>query len=262
MNIVVTVKQVADPNIPPNHIQLDADAKRIVSPFGIAPVMNGYDANALEAALRLREKHGGKITAISLGEAGSRDALKRAVAMGANAAVLLADPEWLHADSAAVGQLIAAAIKKSGAVDLVLCGRQASDTDGGQVLHWIAHHLNLPVITPVTQIESIDGDTLTLQRLTDDGTQRLKVKLPALLGVSSEMNEPRLPSMRGLMSAGRTMIPAWKKADLGIALPAPRVELRKLAIQLREGKAEMIAGKDGAEQGAALADKLREQGLI
>jgi electron transfer flavoprotein beta subunit len=265
MNIVVTVKQVADPNIPPSHIQLDADAKRIISPFGIPPVMNGYDANALEEALRLREASGstgGKITAITLGEENSRDVLKRAVAMGANTAVLLSDPEWLHADSASVGQLIAAGIKKSGPFDLVLCGRQASDTDGGQVLHWIAHYLDIPIITPVTKIESVEGDTLTVQRLTDDGVQRLKVKLPVLLGVSSEMNEPRLPSMRGLMGAGRAMIAAWKKADIAVQLPAPRVELRKLAIQLREGKAEMIAGKTGAEQGAALADKLREKGLI
>lgn len=262
LNIFVTVKQVADPNIPPSHIQLDADAKRIVSPFGIAPVMNGYDANALEEALRLREKHNGKITAITLGDETARDVLKRSVAMGANTAVLLSDPEWLHADSASVGQLIAAGIKKSGPFDLVLCGRQASDTDGGQVLHWIARFLDIPVITPVTKIESVEGDTLTLQRLTDDGYQRVTVKLPVLLGVSSEMNEPRLPPMRGLMAAGRAMIPAWKKNDIGIDLPAPRVELRKLAIQLREGKAEMIPGKDAAEQGAALADKLREKGLI
>lgn len=90
----------------------------------------------------------------------------------------------------------------------------------------------------------------------------MKVKLPVLLGVSSEMNEPRLPPMRGLMSAGRAMIPAWKKADLGVALAPARVELRKLSIQLREGNAEMIAGKSGAEMGVALADKLREKGVI
>ena len=262
MNIVVTVKQVADPNIPPSHIQLDAEAKRIVSPFGIAPVMNGYDANALEEALRLRDAHTGKVTVISLGEENSRDTLKRGVAMGATTAVLLSDPEWMHADSATAGQLIAASINKSGPFDLVLCGRQASDTDGGQVLHWIARYLGIPVITPVTKIEAVEGDTLTVQRLTDDGVQRLKVKLPALLGISSEINEPRLPSMRGLMGAGRAMIPAWKKADLAVQLPAPRVELRKLAIQIREDKAEMIPGKSGAELGAALADKLREKGLI
>jgi electron transfer flavoprotein beta subunit len=262
LNIVVTVKQVADPNIPPSHIQLDDEAKRIVSPFGIPPVMNGYDANALEEALRLRESHNGKITAITLGEESSRDVLKRAVAMGADTAVLLSDPEWLHADSAGIGQLIAAGIKKSGPFDVVLCGRQASDTDGGQVLHWIARYLDIPVITPVTKIETVDGDTLTVQRLTDDGVQRLKVKLPALLGVSSEMNEPRLPSMRGLMGAGRAMIAAWKKKDMALELAVPRVELRRLAIQSRDGKAEMIPGKTGAEQGAGLADKLREKGLL
>ena len=262
MNIFVTVKQVADPNIPPSHIQLDADAKRIVSPFGIAPVMNGYDANALEEALRLRDAHTGKVTAISLGDDSARDVLKRSVAMGANAAVLLADPQWLHVDAATVGQLIAAGIKKSGPFDLVLSGRQASDTDGGQVLHWIARYLGIPVITPVTKIEAVESDSITVHRLTDDGAQRLKVKLPALLGVSSEMNEPRLPSMRGLMGAGRSMIPAWKKNDLNVELPPARVELRKLSIQLREGKAEMIPGKSGAEKGVALADKLREKGLI
>ena len=262
LNIFVTVKQVADPNIPPSHIQLDDEAKRIISPFGIPPVMNGYDANALEEALRLREKHEGKITAITLGEESSRDVLKRAVAMGANTAVLLSDPEWLHADSAGVGQLLAAGIKKSGPFDLVLCGRQASDTDGGQVLHWIARYLDIPVITPVVKIEAVEGDTLTVQRLTDDGVQRLKVTLPALLGVSSEMNEPRLPSMRGLMGAGRAMIAAWKKKDITLELPAPRVTLCKLAIQIRDSKAEMIPGKTGAEQGAALADKLREKGLL
>lgn len=265
MNIFVTVKQVADPNIPPSHIQLDSEAKRIISPFGIPPVMNGYDANALEEALRLRDTpggNGGKITAITLGEESSRDVLKRAVAMGANTAVLLSDPEWTHADAATVGQLIAAGIKKSGPFDLVLCGRQASDTDGGQVLHWIARYLDIPVITPVVKIEAVEGGAITVQRLTDDGVQRLKVKLPALLGVSSEMNEPRLPSMRGLMGAGRAMIAAWKKKDIGAELAPPRVELRKLSIQIREGKAEMIAGKTGVEQGAALADKLREKGLI
>jgi electron transfer flavoprotein beta subunit len=262
LNIAVTVKQVADPNIPQSHVQLDAAAKRLVTPFGIPPVMNGYDANALEEALRLREAHGGKITAVSLGEEVSRDTLKRAVAMGANTAVLLSDPAWLHADSANAGQLLAAGIKKAGPFDLVLCGRQASDTDGGQVLHWIAHYLGIPVITPVTKIESFADGALIVQRLTDNGVQRLRVKLPALLGISSEINEPRLPSMRGLMGAGRAMISAWKKNDLAVRLPEPRVVLRKLAIQRRVGKAEMIAGKTGAEQGAALAAKLREKGLI
>ena len=262
MNIIVTVKQVADPVTPPSHIQLDPEAKRIIAPFGIPPVMNGYDANALEEALRLREKHGGKVTAVGLGDDSSRETLKRALAMGADAVVLLNDPAWLHADSAGIGQTLAAAIRKIGAFDLILCGRQASDTDGGQVLHWIAEALDLPAVSPVTKIEEIEDRNLTVRRLTEDGYQRVRVELPALLGISSEINEPRYPSMRGTMAAGRTLISGWKAAELGPQATAPKVELRQLQIQLPTSKAELVAGDSGATQGAALADKLHELGLI
>lgn len=262
MNIIVTVKQVADPNIPPSDIQLDPAGMRIISPFGVPPVMNGYDANALEEALRLREKHGGRVTAVGLGDDASRAALKQAIGMGADAAVLLNDPDWLHADSAAVGQALAAAIRKIGGYDLVLCGRQASDTDGGQVLHWIAETLDLPVLTPVSRIEEAGDRSLTVHRLIEEGYQRLRVELPALLGISSETNEPRYPSMRGTMAAGRALIPGWKASDLGLQALSTKVELRELQIQLRTSNAELIAGNSGAEQGAALADKLHELGLI
>ena len=262
MNIIVTVKQVADPNIPPSHIELDPEGKRIISPFGVPPVMNGYDANALEAALALRGKHGGRITAIGLGDDSSREALKAAVAMGADSAVLLNDPDWLHADSAGVGRALAAAIRKIGSFDLVLCGRQASDTDGGQVLHWIAEALDLPAVSPVTRIEEVDGGKLTVHRLIEDGYQRLCVELPALLGVSSEINEPRHASVRGTMAAGRALIPGWKASDLGVQPAQPKVELRQLQIQVRTSRAELVDGASGAEQGAALADKLHELGLL
>jgi electron transfer flavoprotein beta subunit len=262
LNIIVTIKQVADPNIPPNDIQLDPEAKRIVSPFGIPPVMNGYDANALEAALRLREEHGGRITAVGLGDDSSRVALKYAIAMGADAAVLLNDPDWLHADSAGVGQALAAAIRKIGNFDLVLCGRQASDTDGGQVLHWIAETLDLPAVTPIARIEEAEGRNVTVHRLIEEGYQRLLVELPALLGISSETNEPRYPPVRGTMAAGRALIPGWKASDLGLAAASSKVELRQLQIQLRTSNAELIAGSSGAARGVALADKLHELGLI
>jgi electron transfer flavoprotein beta subunit len=262
MNIVVTVKQVPDPNIPPADIQLDADAKQIVSPFGVPPGINGYDANALEEALRLREQHGGRITALGLGDDACRDALKRALAMGADAAILLNDPQWLNADSAAIGTALAAAVRKVGACDLVLCGRQASDTDGGQALYWLAAALGIDAVSPVAAIESCVPGTLVVQRLSEDGYHRLRVGLPALLGISSEINEPRGPSMRGIMSAGRAHIPGWKAADLGLRAVEPKVVLRSLEVQLRTSHAEMIAGDSGVAQGTALADKLRELGLI
>ncbi len=262
MDIIVTVKQVADPNIPPSHIELDASGTRIVSPFGVPPVMNGYDANALEEALRLREKHGGRVTAVGLGDDASREALKVALAMGADGAVLLNDPDWLNADSAAVGRALAAAIRKIGRFDLVLCGRQASDTDGGQVLHWIANALDVPSVAPVIRIDDVQGESAVIHRLSEEGYQRLRVQLPAVLGVSSEINEPRRPSVRGSMAAGRAMIPGWKAADVGIGACVPKVELRRLAIQVRTAKAEIIDGASSAERGARLADKLHELGLV
>src|SRR6266581_1939492 len=133
MRIIVTVKQVPDPDIPPSHFNVDEAAKRVIPPNGVAPVMNGYDANALEAALRLKEQQDGEVVVVSLGAAEARDSLKRAIAMGASSAVLLSDPAFEHLDSLATARVLAAGIKKIGDFDLVLSGRQASDTDAGQV---------------------------------------------------------------------------------------------------------------------------------
>jgi electron transfer flavoprotein beta subunit len=262
MNIVVTVKQVIDPNLPPSYIDLDPAGKRIVSPFGVPPVMNGYDANALEAALKLKEQHGGKVTAVCVGDDTSRATLKRALAMGADAAVLLNDPAWLELDSAGTAHVIATAIRKVGMPDLVLCGRQASDTDGGQVLYWIAEKLGLPAVGPVSKIEAVEDGSVTVQRLIEDGYQRVRVALPALLGISSEINEPRMPSLKGTMAAGRVLISGWKAADLALESIEPKVELRRLAIQVRTSSAELIEGEGGAARGAALAERLHAEGLI
>jgi electron transfer flavoprotein beta subunit len=262
MNILVTVKQVVDPNLPPSYIDLDPSGKRIVSPFGVAPVMNGYDANALEAAIQLKEAHGGRITAVCLGDDTSRNTLKRALAMGADAAVLLNDPAWLNLDSAGTAHVLAAAIRKSGAFDLVLCGRQASDTDGGQVLYWLAEALGFIAVGPVSKIEAVEEGALIVQRLSEDGFQRVRVTLPALLAISSEINEPRMPSLKGTMAAGRALISGWKAADLALTAVEPKVELRRLELQVRTTRAQLIEGETAAAKGVALADKLRAEGLI
>jgi len=191
MDIVVTVKQVPDPDIPPTHFKVDEGAKKVIPPAGVSPVMNGYDAHALEAALRLKEQLGGKVTVISLGPDTARDTLKRAIAMGADAAVHVNDPALNDADSTTTALALATAIKKLDHVDLVLCGRQASDTDGGQVHLGVASHLGLPAVSPVQKIDEASADSLVAERIVEDGYQRLKIRLPALLGVSSEINEPR-----------------------------------------------------------------------
>ncbi len=262
MNIVVTIKQVEDPMIPPSHMVLDSSGKRVLSVSGAPRVMNGYDANALEEALCLKEKHGGKVTVVCLGDDSARNTLKRAVAMGADRCVLLSDPQWEILDSFGTAKVLAAGIRKIGQADLVLCGRQASDSDAGQVLYWLADMLDLPVVSPVIKIEESGSDTLVVHNLMDEEYQRLSVELPALLGISSEINEPRLPTPKGTVTATRTMIPTWNASAIDTGQLTCKVDMTKLEIQIRTSKAELIAGADGAASGRALADKLHQLGLL
>jgi electron transfer flavoprotein beta subunit len=262
MNVVVCIKQVPDPDIPPSHFRIDAAARKVVPPPGVAPVMNGYDANALEAALQLKEQHGGTVTALSLGPDAARDTLKRAIAMGADAAVLVNDPALLDGDAWLTAAALARALHKLGGVDLVLCGRQASDTDGGQVGLGLAELLELPAVAPVQKIDVAGDGTLRVERLAEDGYEVIEVRLPALLAVSSEIGAPRYPPLRGIMAAGRAQIPVWTAGDLGLAGPEPKIELRRLYVETREAHVELIEADSPAEAGAKLADKLREARLV
>src|SRR5207244_5510757 len=135
---------------------------------------------------------------------------------------------------------LATAIKKLDHFDLVLCGRQASDTDGGQVHLGVASHLGLPAISPVQKIDDASAESLVAERIVEDGYQRLRIRLPALLGISSEINEPRYPPLKGIMAAGRAQIPVWTAADLGLATSAAKVQLRRLYVETREARVELI----------------------
>ena len=263
MQLVVTVKQVPDPDIPPSHFKVDEAANRVIPPAGVAPVMNGYDANALEAALRLKEAHGGEVTVVSLGPAEARDTLKRAIAMGATQAIHLMDPAFDNLDSVGTARALAAAIRKLGEFDAVLCGRQASDTDAGQVPIGIATLLELPVVAPIQAVEA-DESGFRVQRIAEDGYQVVELPMPCVLVVSSEIGEPRYPPLRGIMAAGRAQIPEWTAADLGLdpAQLAPVRQLRRLYIQQRESQAELIEADTPEEAGQLLALKLREAKLI
>lgn len=262
MDIVVTVKQVPNPDTPPTHFKIDEAARKVIPPAGDAPVMNGYDAHALEAALKLKEQLGGRVTVLSLGGDSARDTLKRAIAMGADAAIHVNDPSLNESDSSVTARALAAAIKKLDHFDLVLSGRQASDTDGGQVHLGVARELGIPAVSPVQKIEEASAESLTVERIVEDGYQRLQIRLPALLGVSSEMNEPRYPPLKGIMAAGRAQIPVWTAADLGLEGITPRVQLRRLYVEAREARVELIQADSPDQAGIKLADKLREARLV
>jgi electron transfer flavoprotein beta subunit len=266
MDVVVCIKQVPDPEIPTSQFKVDELAKRVVPPEGVQPVISTFDLHAIEAAIQLKEQHGGKVTVVSLGPAGVRDALKRAIAMGCDAAVQLEDAAFDGGDSYATAVALAGAIRKLGEYDLVLVGRQAADWDSGQVPSALAELLQLPGAVPVQKIEVRDGG-LYVERVTEDGYQPIEMSTPAVLGISNEINQPRYPTLKGIMASGKAQIPVWSVADLGLAADqvgerGQRVTLKRLYVPVRESRCEYIEADSPQEAGEKLAARLREARLI
>jgi len=263
MHIVVALKQVFDPNTPVVQLRIGAEGRSIELPSGLSPVMNGYDANAVEAAIALKEKHGGSVTALSVGDDGAKNALRRAVGMGADRAIHIAGPVGLAADSIVVAALLAAAIRKLPRFDLILCGRQASDTDAAQVPLLLAAALDVPGVVPVKSVTPDGEEALLVDRIADGMTQKLRVDLPAVLGVSNEINKPRTASLKGVMLARKAEVPTWTAAEIGLADLEPGLQLRRVSIPTPpEGRAELIAAASASAAGTALADRLRQEGMI
>jgi electron transfer flavoprotein beta subunit len=262
MHIVVTLKQVYDPNTPAVLLKIGKDSKTLELPAGMSQIMNGYDANAVEAALMLKDKNGGNITVLSVGDDSCKNALRRAIGMGADKGVHVAGPTGLAADSAIVAALLAAAVRKLGPVDLVLCGRQASDTDAGQVPFLLAEKLGLPAVSPVKEIRATESGAVVVDRIADGCTQRVRASLPALLGVSNEINKPRPVPLKGVMLAKKAEIPTWSAAELAVNEPSA-LTLRRLYIEPpAETRAELIAAETARAAGSALAERLHREGMI
>jgi electron transfer flavoprotein beta subunit len=263
MHIVVTLKQVHDPNSPAELLKVGADGKSIETPAGVSDVANGYDVNAVEEAIRIREKVGGTVTVVSVGSEEAKTHLRRAIAMGADKAVHVTGPYGIDSDPLQVATLLAAAIRKLPPSDLVLCGRQASDTDSGQVLFRLAEQLQLSALSPVIQVHEMTDDAITVDRLTDDGIQRVRATLPVVLGVSNEANKPRSPSLKGVMASKKAEIPSWAGAELVRAEIRPSIVLRRVFFErVSDARAEMLSAGSGTEAGRALAERLHKEGVI
>ena len=266
MNIIVCVKQVLDPEIPAAKFKIDAKAKRVIPPEGIPPVINPYDAQAVELALRLKEQHGGKITLLTLSDDGGDKVVKHALSMGADEGVVLSDEAFSGSDSFATAYILARAVQRVGDYDLVLCGRQAADWDEGLVGSLLAQILDLPLVTLAKAIE-VEENQLKVTRVILNGYQEFSVTLPAVITVSNEVGQARLPSGWGIISAARKQIPVWKAADIGADLSrvgseAALRKLQQLFIPSRERSCKIVPGESAAEAAAKLATELREAGAI
>lgn len=266
MNIIVCTKQIFDPEIPPAKFKIDAETMRVVPPEGIPPVMNPYDERAVELALRLKDKYGGIITVLTLGNTGASSIVKHALAMGVDQGVVLADKAFDGSDSFSVAYFLSKAIEKVGDYELVLCGRQAADWDEGLVGSIIAEYLGLPLITLAEAIDVANGE-LRVKRITLDGYQVFSVPTPAVITVSYEVGRPRLPSGWGIISASQRKIPVWGSRDIDAdpsrgGAKAIRRRLVKLFIPERKRKCEIIEGETTAEAAVKLVERLIKEGTF
>jgi electron transfer flavoprotein beta subunit len=263
MHIVVCAKQVPDPEAAFSMFRIDEQAKQMVPAPGLRLVMSPFDEQALEAALRIRERHADtKITIMTLGPESARNAIKHGLAMGADEGVLLSDPAFDDADSYVTARVLAAAIRKLGGCDLVLTGRQAADRDAGIVGAGVGELLGLPVITFAKDIQ-VEGAAVRVERVLDDGTEIVEAPMPVLVTVSNELGAPRTPNLRETMRAARKPVAMWKAGDLGLAEEEirPRRLIERLFVPARNSRCEFIAGAPEA-QAAALAQRLRAAKLI
>jgi electron transfer flavoprotein beta subunit len=266
MNIIVCVKQVPDPEAPPSGFRIEPKTNTVVPPPGFPPVISTFDEYAVEAALRIKDVQGGKITIISLGVNLLREVVKKPVSMGADELILLEDPAFVDGDSWSTAYALAVAIKKVAIFDLILCGRQASDWDGGQVGSGIAEILELPQVTMARRIEAVGGK-VRVDRVTGYGYETVETGIPVLITVSNELGKPRYPNIKGIVAAKNKQPLVWTPADLGldpvkIGAAGRRTKIQKLFQPVHESKCEMVTGTDDVESGANLAQKIAHAKLL
>lgn len=256
MNIVVCIKQVPD-----SAARMTADGGK--ASWGDAPlVLNPWDEYAVEAALLLAESTGADVTVVSVGDEQAKEALKTALAMGCNSAVLISDPALQAADSQAIARVLAAAIQKVGDVALAAFGKQAIDGDMGVTAAQTARFLQWPIVSLASSVK-IEGQTLYVDRTAEEGRQTVETQLPAAISLSKDIGEPRYPSFMGIRKASKAVIPVWTLADLGLAAPASVVTWPAVTNPpVRDVTTEIITGGSPEEIAEKLADKIFEEKVL
>ncbi len=261
MNIIVLVKQVPDTS----EVKINRETNTLIRD-GVPSIINPFDMYAIEEALRLREKHGGKVTAITMGPPQAAEALKEAVSLGVDEVVLLSDRAFAGADTWATSYALSQGIKKIKDYDLIIAGKQAIDGDTAQVGPETADMLGIPFVAYIRKIDQVEGKKMIAERLMDEGYDVVETSLPALITVVKEINQPRVPSLKGKMKAKSLKVTAWNAKDIGAdeskcGLKGSPTKVVKIFPPAPRGKREILPGSM-EEQIAAVVQRLKEQSLI
>jgi electron transfer flavoprotein beta subunit len=264
MNIITLIKQV------PDTAQLSStmDGLKLMGEGG-ARIVNPWDEYSLETGIQLKEQYSGKVTVLCLGKPEAIEALKRGIAMGADEAILISDPALEGSDTLATARTLVAAIKKIGDFDLIIAGRSAIDGNTAATAVQVAALLGIPQLSYVAALKAVDppAKTITVVRLIEHGRETVSSKLPAVISVVKEINEPRYPSFMGIRKAAKATIPTWGLTDLGleanqVGVTGAQVSWPHLSLPpAREGGAEIISGSP-TEAAKILADKLATEKVI
>jgi electron transfer flavoprotein beta subunit len=259
MNIVVCVKQVPDTAVERTLRPGDGTLDR-QTPDGL---INELDEYAIEEGLRIAEAHGGEVTIFSMGPAKASESIRKALSMGADKAVHLSDDGLAGSDALATSAAMAAALKQVG-FDLVICGSESTDARGGVLPAMLAEQLGVPQLTLASKVD-IDGTSVTIRRVTDDGYAVVTGSLPAVVSVVEKINEPRYPSFKGIMAAKKKPVQTLSLADIGLGADAVGLGGSATAIAdfaARPPRAAGVIVKDDGDGGVKVAAFLAERKFI
>jgi electron transfer flavoprotein beta subunit len=263
MNIITLIKQVPDTT----EITIDPKTGTLIRQ-GVESIINPDDRHAIELAVGLKEQYGAKATAMSMGPAQAIDALSEALAMGMDEAILLTDRNFAGADTWATAFTLGRAIRKKRTYDLIICGTQAIDGDTAQIGPQVAEFLALPQLTYVSRVEQINEKAITVHRALEDGYERIRCPLPALITVTGRINAPRYPRMDLLIHActDKANIKLWDAADLGVTVQQIGLSgslTRVIKTFAPKGKREGEILKGGKQEVVGiLVDRLQKRHLI
>jgi electron transfer flavoprotein beta subunit len=257
MKIVVCLKQVPGTT----EVKIDPETNTLIRQ-GIENIINPFDTYALEEAVRLKEKHGGTVTVVTMGPPQADAALREAVSLGADEVILLSDRAFGGADTWATGYTLSLAVRKIGDADLVILGKQTLDGDTGQVGPEMAEMLEFPFVAYVSEVIAAGDGKIKVRRLTEEGHEIIEAGLPAVITVSKEINVPRMPSLRGKMKAKSIAITTWDKLalaaeDENVGRNGSPTRVIEIFFPKRVHQAEMLTGTTG-EKVEKLVDRLRE----
>lgn len=259
MKIIVCIKEVPDTT----DIKINPETNTLIRE-GVESIINPFDMYAIEEGIRIKEKLGGEVIVLSMGPPQAERSLRKAISLGVDSAILLSDREFAGADTLATSYALAQGIRKIGDYDLIICGKQAADGDTAQVGPEMSVCLDIPQIAYVSKVEEISSQEKRIKvcRMSEEGHEVIQTKLPCLLTVVKEINEPRLASLKGKMRAKKAEISVWSAKDINadkdkIGLQGSATQVIKIFFPAHREGGEILQG-DTKEVAEKLAEILRE----